>query len=406
LLKKILKFLGIIIGSSIILSIIGVAYIHSNYKKLEKVEMNNDFVTDSIPFSYSNSGHILIDVKVQGNKKIFPFILDSGSSGIIFNNLVSEFDLENNGFHIGKGSNGKYFTTRIKKIDSIQVGSILFKNFNLEKAEHNFNCFQDIYGLIGTGLMHNLIWQIDFKKKKIFISKKINELKVGKKKLEFRLNENQFSHHLSIPVQLSSKSKKLYPIIDLGNSNNLNLNENLIDSLSYDFQNVIGSEVNGLGDSKFSKSKHKVYLINRLIIGGNYSVNKIPVTATPNGLNLLGLGFFKNFKTTIDWPGRKLILEPYDNEQNFNNKIFGLKIKYNELTKKIIISSILENSSAYKKNIQIESEVISLNDIEYSGKNNLCKYERILKNKDTIQIKLKFDNTIKEYQLIKNSIYL
>lgn len=406
MLKKILKLLGIIIGSLIIISIIGVAYIYSNYKKLEKVEINNDFVIDSIPFSYSNSGHILIDVKVQGSKKKYPFILDSGSSGIIFKNLVSEFDLENNGFHIGKGSNGKYFITRIKKIDSIQVGSISFKNFNLEKAEHNFNCFQDIYGLIGTGLMHDLIWQIDFKKEKIFISKNINKLKVGKKKLEFKLNENQFSHHLSIPINLSSKSKKLYPIIDLGNSNNLNLNENLIDSLSFDFQNVTGSEVNGLGDSKFSKSNHKVYLIDTLIIGNNYAINNIDVTATPNGLNLLGLGFFKNFKTTIDWPGKKLILEPYNNEQNFDSKIFGIKMKYNELTKKIIISSIFENSQAFKKNLKIQSEVISLNSIEYSGKNNLCMYERLIKNKDTIQIRLKFNDTIKEYQLIKNSIFI
>ncbi|WP_299157033.1 retropepsin-like aspartic protease [uncultured Christiangramia sp.] len=405
MLKRIFKLLGIIIGSLIVVSIICLAYIYSNYKNLEKVEIGNNFVIDSIPFTYSNSGHILIDVQIQGSKQKYPFILDSGSSSVIFKNLSSKFDLEKNGFHLGKGSNGNYFTTRIRKVDSIQVGPISFKNFNIEEAENNFECFEEIYGLFGTGLMHNLVWQIDFRKKKIFISKNINNLQFAKEKLEFRLNENQFSHHLSIPVKLSSQSKSFYPIIDLGNSNVLNINKKLIDSFQTPkFLKVSGFGANGLGDSKSSNLDHRIYLIDTLIIG-NSNFKKIPISAVSNGLSLLGLGLFKNFKTTIDWHSKRLILEPY-NEQNFNPRIFGLKMIYDERTKKILISSVLENSSAYYENIKIQSEVISVNDIKYSGKKNLCLYERLIKDKDTIQLKLRVNNSINQYQLIKKSIFM
>ena len=169
LIKKVLKIFALLISILLVIVLFLVYYQYNNYKKLESVEINN-FGVEIIPFTLSNSGHILISVKINDDDTVYPFILDSGASNIIFKNKLSEFQFENSGLGIGKGANGNYFLTDIKKIERLNIKKISFKNFNVNEVEHNFDCFDDYYGIIGLGLMHNLNWQIDFNNQEVIVT--------------------------------------------------------------------------------------------------------------------------------------------------------------------------------------------------------------------------------------------
>jgi hypothetical protein len=406
LIKKVLKVSGITVASILFVIVILICLQLNNYKKLESVEIN-DFELEVIPFTLSNSGHIVVNVKVQGKDKNYPFILDSGASNIIFKNKISEFDFENNGVGIGKGANGSYFFSRIKNINTIHIKSISFKNFNVKEVAHNFDCFDDYYGLIGLGLMHRLNWQIDFQKKEITVTKNFEELNFEQNKIEFDLVENQFSHHLSIPLKLTNSSTKIYPIVDLGNSGNLSLDENLIfeDSLKLNSSKVIEKKTLGLGNSKNRVTESKMYYVDSLITNSNYAFNNFMFKASPNSLNLLGLGVFKNYKTTISWSEKKLILEPYTKDINFNYETFGLGITSKSETKKIIISSITENSDAFMHNIELGMEVIMINELENKNSKSLCEFKNEISKSDSIIIKLQKNKEVKTYKLFKKSLH-
>ncbi|GGZ65928.1 aspartyl protease family protein [Mesonia mobilis] len=400
--KRIFKIISITILILLSVSVFAIFTQYRNYKKLETVKFNNSFVKDTIPFYYSNSGHILIDVSIQGSKKTYPFILDSGASNMVFNPNINKFNFESNGYAIGKGASGNYFLSKIKKINSINIRSLKLKNFNAQEINHNFDCMQNIYGIIGLGLMHNFNWQIDFKNKIIIVTKTLENLNLGNHKIELKLKENQFSHHLELPIKLASKASSTKVKIDLGNNGNLSIEESEMyrDSLNLRFKKIIGTQLSGLGQKEFSMSKEKKYLSDTLILNSNFEILNFSFSTNPNSLNLLGLGFFKKFKTTVSWPNKLLILEPYDQQSNFVDKTFGFDISYDK-NGDIIINSIIENTPATQNKLILNSKIISINNI----KNNLCVLKDILKKNDSVSLKLLSNNKIKEYKLEKKPLF-
>jgi hypothetical protein len=104
-------------------------------------------------------------VQLNGDNKLYPFILDCGASNFIFTDRINEFHLKKNGVAIAIGANGNIFLTKIRRIDSLEIGRIIFRDINAKEVKFNHNCSDEVYGLIGTGIMHYLDWQIDFENK-------------------------------------------------------------------------------------------------------------------------------------------------------------------------------------------------------------------------------------------------
>ena len=407
LIKKVLKFLAIATLILIILTGITIYTFFNNFKKLETVEIIENFTKDTIPFVYTDLGHISINVKMQGGKKDFPFIIDSGAASMIFKNHSSEFNLKTKSIGLGRGTTGSYFISKIKKVDSIQIQSLVFKKFYVKEVDHGFECMENIYGIIGIGLMHHLNWQIDFQNKVIIVTRNIKDLQLGENKIEIDLTENEYSHHLYIPISLLSSPFTFNLTLDTGSPGSFIIDEHEIleNNFKVNSKKINGTRAGGLGDSDYSPSNLKFYLIDSLFLQFDYQLKRVPVVAGPNNVNLLGLSFLKNYKTTINWPAQQLILEPYEIEQNFIRKVFGFDIIYDENLKKFLIYSITENTPATKNELPLNSEIISINGINSVDKTSLCEFKKIIMAKDTINISLKVDNVIKDYILIKEALF-
>lgn len=407
MIKKGLKIFAISFAVLLLLFISFIYLMYSNFEKLGHADLINYHHNDTIPFTYSNSGHILIDVRLEGDTITYPFILDSGASNIIFNKEDSDIELENDGFSFGIGASRNFFWSRIKKLDKIQLGSLTFENIHLKSVDYNAECFE-AYGLIGTGIMRHLDWQIDFEKSVIIVSDEINKDSISPNALKFKLSENSFGHQLRIPIKLSESGQIISPLVDLGSNSNLSIEEKYIieDSLSFDSKRYYGSGASGLGDAEDEKFEGRVYLIDTLsFVGSGHSINNFPITAESSSLNLLGLGFLKNYKTTISWKDDLLLLEPNDSVQNFIGKTAGMGTRFVKKHKKIMISSLTEDSPATKSNLSIGDEILSVNGLSVLNEQEYCDMLHTISGIDTILVEVKRHDTISNVQIIKEPIF-
>ncbi|QCX37918.1 PDZ domain-containing protein [Aureibaculum algae] len=405
--KKILKGIGVLLLIMVLIIGFIIYNMSSQYKKLRQGELVSNIVTDTIPFTYSSTGHLLINVKINGSKKLYPFILDSGASSFIFSNHIDELNLEMNGRGFGIDANGSIFLTKIRSVDTLQIGNSIFENTNAKEVVFNFNCSEDIYGIIGTGIMRHLIWQVDFKTQKIIVSKKLTDLSFQKDRIEIPLTENKSSHHLRTLIKLNNQKKPIKVILDLGNSGSLKLNESyaLEEGLNLEYKKIDGTSSKGLGGNN-DKSKEKFYLSDSLEFeDSSYRIHKFPISTTPKAPNLLGLEFFNKYKTTFSWKDKKLILEPYKNTQNFIWNTYGFSIDYNKKLNKVVIKSVTEKTPASKANLIVNSEVVSINNIPFTDKSSFCNLKNLMKSNDTIKLKIKNDDLIKQHTLIKEPLF-
>ncbi|MGJ3234151.1 PDZ domain-containing protein [Marivirga sp.] len=407
MIKKGLKIFAISFAVLLLLFISFIYLMYSNFEKLGYADIVNENHNDTIPFYYSNSGHILIDVSLEDDTATYPFILDSGASNIIFNKEDSDIELENNGFSFGIGASGNFFWSGIKKLNKLQLGNLSFENIHLKSVDYNADCFE-AYGLIGTGIMRHLVWKIDFENKIIIVSDEIKRDFKNQDVLKFKLSENSFGHQLRLPLKLSDRGQKISTLVDLGSNSNLSIDEDYIlaDSLSFDSKRFYGSGASGLGDAVDEKFEGRLYLIDTLsFVGSGHSINNFPISAEYNSLNLLGLGFLKNYKTTISWKDDLLLLEPYDSVQNFIGKTAGMGTRFVKQDKRIQISSLTEGTPASKLNLSLGDEILAVNGLSVFNEDEYCDMLHTISGIDTILVEVKRHDTISNVQIIKEPIF-
>lgn len=408
MIKKIALIFVVVFVSLLLIAGIGLWYIVKQQEKLKQGELILEKTVVTIPFDYSTSGHIIINVSVEGSKEAYPFILDSGASNFIFKNHSDEFDLKNNGSSIGLGATGNFFMAKVKKVDKIQIGEVKFKGLNFKEIDFGFNCSDHIYGLIGNGTMRHLNWQIDFEQKEITVSKNLKDLKFAENAIEIPLRINKTSSHPYAYLKFSGRKKSKKFIVDLGNSGTMSVKEKdiLKDSLQIKRRKVYGKMSEGLGGESKKKDDESIILLDTVLFNNTtYKVQKLQAKSSSNGMNLLGLGFFKKYKTTISWSDKKMILEPYDSIQNFIQKSRGFGMKYKKEEDKLIIKSIVEKSAASKLELPLNAEVITLNGKDMLSENDFCTYRNLKSTPDTLKIKFKHNSNVKEIAIPKEDLF-
>lgn len=364
--------------------------------------------TDTIPFCYSTSGHIVIEAQLANQSKKNKFILDCGASNMIFTNRIPPSLLQKNGFGIGIGAKGNFFTTRIKQLESLTLGTHKFEGINVKQTDFNIDCSDDICGLIGTGIMHKLEWQIDFKKQVIYISNNTQNFNHRNNLIRVPLRLNQHSNHLSTAIQFRKHKKKHWVLIDLGNNGTLNLNEKTLvkDSVDFLYKCKIGKGANVLGKTDSKETNEKIYLADSIYFASDSLMHQnIPIETSPGGLNLLGLGFFKKYKTTISWQKKELLLEPYETTQTFTWETTGFSLYFDNETKKTRIGTVIEDTPAYCTNITPNLEVISINGHKFPDEESYCQYRNQIDNSLWIELVVMENGSPKKYNFEKAPIF-
>jgi len=353
--KKVL--LGII--STGVIAFIGlIIFMFNIFKVLDQVELVSENVKETVPFYYSPTRHILVDVRINGSTTKYPFILDSGATTYVFKNMLEQQELPDIGNGFGIGAGGGMLFPDIHQIDQLILGNIEFKNVAAESIEKlPMACSEAVYGILGKEAMQHLVWQIDFKKEEIQIVSERNQLTFGENADTIKLSENQYGHQLYVDAKLGTDSLKARFTVDLGSNDYASTNIRKVEK-------VIGRKVEMIGNASVgldgeATSKAIIQEIDNFQIG-DIKIPHFSVSASGTPMGLLGLGFLKNYKTTISWKDKQLILEPYA-EQYFSRRGFGISPRFDETANGVLIKSVCKGWQADELGLRPGATVISLN---------------------------------------------
>ncbi len=245
-----------------------------------------------IPFKYVNK-HIFIEVMISEKK--YNFLFDTGSEATLIDleiakeinyKLVKEIEIS--GSSITK-----------KKDSLIELSGITISNLMFEKTYGvllDLNFIKRDYenlrvdGLIGSNLMRKSKWQIDYIKKVIRISDKIEKFNVSETAKKIKLYDENWGHGY---VDLEMNNKKHKFIFDLGSSGKFTANHSFIKNLNE--KNTIISEAK----QKFELDKITI---------GEIDLKEQSIVLEKNVSSLIGNAFFEDYLLTIDWEKKILFL--------------------------------------------------------------------------------------------------
>jgi len=396
--KIILKTLAVI--GVLIMLIVGViiySFIVTTKKKVITTKIN---YTGS--FSFASSGHLLIDVYINGSDKAYPFIVDNAATTIIFDNLLTEFDLDKVAYLPTRDANKTWSLNPVYKIDKIKLenGITVTGLTSSMFSSDFFTCNNNVYGLIGKEVLENFVWQFNFKEQNYTVTSDDEDLTFGENIIKIPFDTTSNYHDL-ITININNNQEKIFDL-DLGSSGGLKY-ELEEDSLYYFYKNknvkILGLTSYGLnGDNKKENKTSYVFMDSINIDGHNFF--NLESRVANKSANIVGLEFFKNFTTTLDFPNKKLTLEPYDS-LNFYPKHFGIAFKMED--KKLKVSTLIENTAPHKFGIKIGDEVLKLNNLKVDDSFNYCNLD--YNKKDTLRVTIKKEETIKKYIIVKNYLF-
>ncbi len=278
-------------------------------KLLQGGEVIQDDFKTIVPFEF-REGLMIVQIKI--NKSNYDFMIDTGASNIISQELANELNL--------KPTNSEYMydVHGIRKklgyvtLADIQIGEANFTNtltaiIDINEVEA-LQCL-NIDGIIGANLMRHAVWDFDFEHQEITIVDTEDKLEIpaNHKKVKFFIG---YQGTPSIITKVNNK-RVLNNQIDTGSNGGitLSLDEfvrlNKKDSIyKYDKGYSLGRiGIYGAGQKEvFYKA-----VIDKLSIG-DLHLNNTPLFFRGSHYKLIGLDFLKKYRMILNWSDQKMIL--------------------------------------------------------------------------------------------------
>ena len=243
-------------------------------------------IKDSIDFNY-DYGYIII--KAEINKKEYSFLFDTGARTSITKKVINDLKL----LKISSKPFDKY------KVSILITSCIKKDNFNVKTTDFPLKKIIN-GGIIGYDFFKNLIFSIDYNKRKIYFLERIDSLKNG-----IKFNVNFYTNPNGI-IKLNDKIINV--VFDTGYSSGSGISL-AISKENLKVINIDTLKVNTLEyhSELYGIIKQKEYFIGKINIPNSISEDKIEIQKKFN-LNLLGNTFFEKYLTTFDFVNNYIYL--------------------------------------------------------------------------------------------------
>ncbi len=377
--KKVIVIIVIVVAV-----IIGGGYLFIEYLKSElkatitgcKLESKN-FQT-VIDFEYINNW-IIVQAKVGGSDKEFPFIFDSGAQTVIMDSLLKEISKENYkkyGSTKRTDTINNAFNNGLISLNNIELGDAKFSGIGAITAQNSkwgmLNCIS-AYGIIGYNVLQTCIFQIDYEKKQIIITDNEENLS--------NLGEIQWIAYKPISKQetpiipaVINDSVKINLFFDTGMSGGISLSSSeLYNSFSQQFPERTVKYTSRpslqIRGEKDELEESLIYRASSLSFGNNFSedikinIKNSPVSADSEYTGLIGNRYFENYIITLDYRNRRVGFIPKQKSDE-KNKAYG--IAFLPRGNKMIVSAIYLGYEPDEAGIQPGDEIYSINEIKIS----------------------------------------
>lgn len=374
--------------------------------KVGEVTQKNYKVT--FPFEYTKTGHILLKVTIKGD--VYDFILDTGATNIISNELADKLKVVTAGSSDIADINNKSANLAYVKLDDIQIGGINFKGtigsiLDLKKGD--LACLE-VDGLIGSNLMRHAVWDFDFQNKMITITDNEETLDIPSEYSESKIFVGD-AYQVSIITKVNGK-KVLNNLIDLGNPGNTHLSYTVFKKqkeskkINKSIRGSGGSGFGAFGKSAKLRKSHLARIESFKI--GDYDINDAIVIVKDLDNNI-GLEFLKNYRVIFNWKTKSFKLIKQSKREKNEGVSFGFIPTFEK--NKLFVDYIYDDIDA-SKFLKYRDQILSINNSNYSHvtQEQWCKIMQngLLNDLGTKKIKIKVLRNGQELEFIIEKIKL
>jgi predicted aspartyl protease len=329
-------------------------------QELERITKTS-FRSD-IPFSYEK-GSIIVGIIVAGEKKYF--IIDSGAGTLIDKKILSKFKYKNLGRTKYSDAYGKKKKLQNIQVSSLKIGEIEFCDIvatvsDFEGVSKVYPCFErEISGIIGYNIISKAVWDVNFLEKNIVLSHQVNT-KNKKESLVLNFDETILTRPL---LNMRINEIMIEKVtLDLGSNGAISLPYQFYDQLNTKNlktkQTTRSSFFSGVSSVKLKFGNSRNIFLNEKDILNSSEISLDPNLANP----LIGTKFLENYLVTVDGPNRLLMLSNYSHLSMDTKESFG--VTFSVYNSALMISSIIEESIAFKSGLKINDKMLKINGID------------------------------------------
>ncbi len=402
MLKKILVIIVSIIflsGCSIIKTVV----------VLKSGKVDPGFTHDEIPFN-NKAGLIIIKATIKGNQ--YNFIFDTGAPCAISSELAHELGLTPDFFVNSIDAKGNKEKAGFVEVEEIHIGDAKFMNIGAAiidfKAIREIGCLA-VDGIIGANLMRKIKWKINYKEKRLILSKDLGNLCDTESTpfIEFSpLITGTPIIDISISPDLHFSNVKF----DTGSNGGLNLSLSDYNEFTKKVKNQKIIKGYGIGSSgMYGTSCDTSYFVScDTVKSGNWTFYNPIVEFSHVDGNIIGNAVFENYSITLDWDEKKIYFEETEKPKPATLETHGFTVKM--IDNKLVAGFIYENSPASAAGMKVGDQIISINHINYEDV-SISDYCKIItnqvawKNAQSIEVKWKDANDLKTSEIIRTSLF-
>ncbi|SEM65263.1 gag-polyprotein putative aspartyl protease [Chryseobacterium taichungense] len=324
----------------------------------------------TIPYT-EVKGKIIIEVII--NNKSRKFILDTGASTVISENLYKELNSKRLGKVEVNDASDLKDSLNVVSISEIKLNEVVFKDIPAlvsNDVRLFFDCF-GVEGFIGSNLLRNSIIQFDSKSKTIILSDNPKSLNLKRKDSnEMELTHIQSNPFVWIKLRKGKSVANEKILFDTGDDGLYLMSINAYKHIISEKLDIIET----LAESKgtFSAGLHGIaeksnnFAINIPILDvNNLKLNNVTTRTTYAETSRFGSEILKYGKVTLDYKNKKFYIEPFVNstEINLDKGIWAIDpVIENE---KAVVGIIWDKTLEGK--INVGDEILKFDDIDYQN---------------------------------------
>lgn len=326
--------------------------------------VNQNHYVKTFPFEYSETGHIVLKVAIKG--KEYDFILDTGATNIVSEELASEIGVKVIGNSEIRDINDKASNLDFLILDEMVIGGVSFKETITSVMDINkgdMACL-GVDGIIGSNLMRHAVWDFDFENKKITITSDENLLETPVNYSDSKIFVGD-AYQVSLITEFNGK-RVLNSLVDLGNAGAPMLSYKYFKKLKDNQKlDVVIKGEGGSGFGAFGRSvKKRVSFRSKMqsIKIGTDELKDVIVISKDNRTNL-GLSVFKNHRVIINWKKRSFKMMKRKERKSESLKTFAFLPVFDN--NKLYVDYLYTNSDAAKL-LKYRDQILEVNGKDYS----------------------------------------
>lgn len=316
-----------------------------------------------IPFEM-RLGLVIIPVTING--KTYDFLVDTGAPNLCTKELAAELKLETVVSQKAGDSQGVKEELDFVEMPPMYLNGVCFKETGAAVADLNRSevlaCL-NADGIVGANLMKEAVWEFDYERKIITISEKRSSFVIPDTAIHL-----PFSPALSSTPRVNIAYNGVQDknvTFDTGSNGYFASSKDVHDAIKTKSPSLkeaksYGSSGSGLYGSGAVDTNYTSRVDSTQL--GDLTIQNNVVTFE-KGSRTLGTKFLKNYRVIIDWSVNEILLIPVIPFKHSTHESFGFSPFISE--NKLIVSDIFINSEASKKGIQLGTQILEVNGVDY-----------------------------------------